>query len=363
MSQSLFSPVQVFGVNLPNRIVMAPMTRSRARPDGVPGPAAGLYYRQRSSAAFIVSEGINISEDAIGSPNTPGLYTSDQISAWCEVTNSVKRAGGLIVAQLWHSGRVAHSSIRGGILPVAPSAIPIQGQKHFTPSGPQDYETPRALSTDEVKRTIGDYRKAAEAARQAGFDAVELHSAFGYLPQQFLSTGSNQRSDQYGGSVMKRCRFVIEVLEAILDVWGADKVGIKLSPSTPYNDIRDPDPFSTYDYLLREINRLRLAYVHLMNPMFALDDKPNWPTNVLEAYAPLIGNSIVVANGGLSPVQADKIVRTGRAQLVSFGNLFIANPDLPSRLERGWPLATADRSTFYGGDEHGYTDYPRYIAT
>ena len=357
MINKLFESTQIGRIHLPNRIVMAPMTRSRADSHGVPGELASLYYAQRASAGLIISEAVNISIDAIGSPFTPGLFNNTQVEAWKRVTSAVHNAGGTIFAQLWHTGRVGHSHVRGGQLPVAPSAIPIVGQQHFTGAGMLDYEVPRALTLEEVRATILDYQSAAKRAQQAGFDGVELHGAFGYLPNQFLVDGANQRSDEYGGSIENRCRFVLETMKVLIDVWGNDRVGIKLSPVIPFNGMVDSNPEALYLYLLQEINTLSPAYVHLMNALFPLDDFPHWPKDVLGTFRPHI-QSMVIANGGYDAKKAEEELASGRADLISFGTLFVANPDLPVRFKSGAPLMEADRATMYGGGAHGYTDYP-----
>ncbi len=355
--EKLFEKISLGTMHCPNRIVMAPMTRSRADEKGVPGEFTALYYAQRASAGLIISEGINISMDAIGSPLTPGLFNQAQVDGWRRVTSAVHEANGRIFAQLWHTGRVGHSLVRGGQSPVAPSALAIQGQQHFTSAGMLDYEVPRALELDEVRATIMDYRQAAERAMDAGFDGVELHGAFGYLPNQFLVDGANQRKDEYGGSIANRCRFVLETMQALIDVWGASRVGIKLSPVIPFNSTIDSDPTALYRHLFQEMNAQAPAYVHLMNALFPLDDFPNWPKDVLGTFRPFI-HSLIIANGGYTAQTAEAELASGRADLVSFGNLFIANPDLPARFKSNAPLQAADRKTMYGGGAHGYVDYP-----
>ena len=357
MPTQLLSPTRLHDLELRNHMVMAPMTRSRADAAGVPRASTATYYAQRASAGLIISEAINISEDAIGSPLTPGLYSEAQIAAWRQVTEAVHAAGGRIFAQLWHTGRVGHSSVRGGVLPVAPSAVAIQGQQHFTLEGMQDYEVPRELGLDEIRAIIGDYRRAAENAKRAGFDGVELHAAFGYLPNQFLVDSANLRSDEYGGSIAKRSRFVLEVMQALIDVWGSARVGIKLSPVIPFNSMIDSDPLALYSYLLGELNGLRPGYVHLMRALFPLDQLPHWPRDVLATFGPLI-DSPLIANGGYDAGSAEAVLQAGEAALVSFGTPFVANPDLPARYARGAELAQADRATLYGGEDAGYIDYP-----
>ncbi len=254
----LLQKTKIGNLELQNSMAMAPMTRSRADLNGIVNDSTVLYYTQRSSAGLIISEAINISEQALGSPFTPGIYTQEQIDAWKKVTQSVHDKGGKIIAQLWHTGRVGHSIDKHGVLPVAPSAIAIQRQQHFTSQGPKEYETPRALETTEVKHIVQDYKQAAINAIEAGFDGVELHAAFGYLPNQFLVESANQRTDEYGGSIENRSRFVLEVMQAMVDAIGDNKVAIKLSPSIPFNSIIDSNPTDLYLYLLNEVNNALL---------------------------------------------------------------------------------------------------------
>ncbi|MEI6408037.1 MAG: alkene reductase [Bacteroidota bacterium] len=353
----LLEQIKIGDLTLQNRMAMAPMTRSRASVEGVVGEMTATYYVQRASAGLLISEAINISEQAIGSPFTPGLYTPAQIEAWKNVTDQVHAAGGVIFAQLWHTGRVGHSLVKHGALPVSASAIGIKGQQHFTPDGMKDYETPRALSTEEVKQVVQDYKTAAENAKTAGFDGVELHGAFGYLPNQFLVDGANHRTDEYGGSIENRSRFVLEVMQAMVDVWGPDKVAIKLSPSIPYNGMIDSNPEALFSYLIGELNKMPLAYLHLMQALFPLTDLPHYPKDVLNTFGPLF-NKTVMANGGFNRETAEAEIDNERAQMISFGALFLANPDLPKRFELNAELNTPDRATMYGGGEKGYTDYP-----
>lgn len=357
MATKLFTPVNLGKLVLPNRIVMAPMTRARAGRDGIPIDIVATYYEQRASAGLIISEATNISVEAIGSPLTPGLFNDAQVSGWKRVTTAVHAAGGHIFAQLWHTGRVGHSSVRGGVLPVAPSAIAITGQQHFTENKMVDYEVPRALSTAEVHGTIVDFGAAATRALQAGFDGVELHGAFGYLPNQFLVDSANQRTDEYGGSIANRCRFVLETMKTLIGICGHERVGIKLSPVIPFNSMVDSDPEALFTHLFKELNTLQPCYVHLMGALFPLDAFPHWPKNVLKTFGPMI-DSPIIANGGYDMAKAEAAVVSGDADLISFGNLFIANPDLPERFKIGASLQKADNSTMYGGGAHGYIDYP-----
>lgn len=357
----LLEPAQLGALQLPNRMVMAAMTRSRASADGVPTPLMAQYYAQRASAGLILSEAINISADAIGSPLTPGLYTPAQQQAWRAVTDAVHQAGGRIFAQLWHTGRVAHSVDRSGVLPGAPSAVRIEGMQHFTSQGPKDFETPRELTASEIKQIIEDYGKAAKAALDAGFDGVELHAANGYLPQQFLAESSNRRSDAYGGSVENRARFTLEAMQEIINAVGdGARVGIKISPLHPYADISFDDPVSTYNYLLDELGTMDFAFVEIMRrmPMFPL--LPHYPKDDEIALfgAKIRQHHALIAGAGYDAASGEALLQGGAADFVAYGSLFLANPDLPRRFERGAPLNAPDRATMFGGGEKGYTDYP-----
>lgn len=353
----LLSKTKIGNLELNNSMAMAPMTRSRANTKGEVSDLTVLYYTQRASAGLLISEAINISEQALGSPFTPGIFTNEQIAAWKKVTDAVHHAGGKIIAQLWHTGRVGHSIDKGGVLPAAPSAISIQEQQHFTSQGPKSYETPRALETNEVKQIVQDYKQAAINAIKAGFDGVELHAAFGYLPNQFLVESANKRKDEYGGSIENRCRFVIEVMKVMVDGIGENKVGIKLSPSIPFNNIIDSNPTDLYSYLLKELDQMPLLYIHLMNAMFPTDNLPQYPRDVMEVFGK-ISKHPIIANGGYTRETGEKELETGIAQMISYGALFLANPDLPERFVLSAELNQPDRATMYGGNEKGYTDYP-----
>lgn len=356
-AMTLLSAVRLGALQLHNRIVMAPMTRNRATPDGLVGPLTSQYYTQRASAGLIVTEATNISADAVGYRGTPGIWTDAQIEAWKAVTSAVHTEGGLIVMQLWHTGRVGHSEVRGGHLPVAPSAIAIAHQQHFTPTGPKPFEVPRALTTDEITATVRDYATAGRNAQAAGFDGVELHGAFGYLPNQFLVTSTNQRTDQYGGSVANRCRFVVEVMEQLVHVWGEGRVGIRLSPTMTYNDMADADPLETFSHLIDRLNPLPLAYLHLMRAVPDPQRFPSWPRDTVATFAPRFRGPVIV-NGGYGRTEAESAVEAGAVQAVSFGRPFVSNPDLVERLSRDAALTPADASTFYRGGPTGYIDYP-----
>ncbi|MCE7039047.1 alkene reductase [Dyadobacter sp. CY312] len=353
----LLEKVKLGAQTLENALAMAPMTRSRADSEGVVSDITTLYYTQRTSAGFLITEGINISEQALGSPLTPGLYNQEQIDAWKKVTKSVHDQGGVIYAQLWHTGRVGHSVDRKGKLPVAPSAIGITGQQHFTSQGLKDYETPQELTTHEIKQIVKDYGQAASNAIETGFDGVELHAAFGYLPNQFLSESANLRTDEYGGSIENRNRFVLEVMQELVEAAGSDKVGIKLSPTVYYNSIINSDPVAQFSPLIEALNELPLAYIHLMNSVFPLDSFPNYPKNTIETFG-RISKHLVIANGGLNKESGEAELEKGIAKIISYGSLFLANPDLPERFELDAELNQPDQSTMYGGGAHGYTDYP-----
>lgn len=342
---------------LKNKMVMAPMTRSRAKMNGVVGKSTVLYYTQRASAGLIVSEAINISQQATGSPLTPGIYTSEQIEAWKEVTKAVHENGGVIYAQLWHTGRVGHSLVKNGALPVAPSAIAIQGQQHFTMEGQKDYETPKELSIEEIKNIIQDFKQASTNAIEAGFDGVELHSAFGYLPNQFLAESSNQRTDEYGGNDENRNRFVLEVMQEMVKAIGEDKVAIRLSPTSSYNGIVHQNPIEQFTILINELNKMPLSYIHLMNIPFPADKFPNYPVNNVETFGKLSQHTII-ANCGYTKETGEDELEKGIAKMISYGTLFLANPDLPKRFELNAELNQPDRTTMYGGQDKGYIDYP-----
>lgn len=349
---------KIGNLTLANSMAMAPMTRARSESNGVVNNLNVLYYTQRASAGLIITEGINISEQALGSPFTPGIFTDTQIDSCQKVTDAVHEKGGKIFAQLWHTGRVGHSIDRNGVLPVAPSALAIEEQQHFTSQGLKAYEVPRALETNEVKQIIQDYKQAAINAIKAGFDGVELHGATGYLPNQFLAESANQRADGYGGNIENRSRFILEVMQEMVTAIGNDKVGIKLSPSIPFNNIIDSNPVATYSYLIQELDKLPLAYIHLMNPLFLPQDSlPQYPRDVMGTLGTLTRH-LIIANAGYNRETGEKELEKGIAKMISYGVPFLSNPDLPKRFELNAPLNEADPTTFYGGNEKGYIDYP-----
>lgn len=355
----LFAPYKLGPYELRNRIVMAPLTRNRAGAGNVPRALNGEYYAQRASAGLIITESTQISPQGVGYPRTPGIHTPEQIIGWKGVTEIVHRRGGRIFLQLQHVGRISHPSLQpNGELPVAPSAIKAAGFAH-TYDGLRPFVTPRALGTDEIPGVIAQYRLAAENALQAGFDGVEIHAANGYLLDQFLRDGTNHRTDRYGGSVVNRARLLLEVTAWVSEVWGADRVGVRISPVHAFNDMSDSQPAATFGYVAEQLNRFGLAYLHVVGsrygdgvfPVNSLRPFDEW--KLREAF-----KGTYIANGGYDRDRALAALGADDADLIAFGALFIANPDLPRGLELNLPLNVPVVSTFYGGDEKGYTDYP-----
>lgn len=350
MSQ-LFSPVSIGRCTLPNRLIMAPMTRSRADDQtGAPSQLTATYYAQRAGAGLIISEGVFPSAMGKGYVRTGGITNDEQQTAWKQIADAVHAKGGRIFMQLMHCGRISHPSmLPQGAQPVAPSAIKAAGQS-WTASGPQDFVTPRELSQEEIAAIVEDYRLATRRALAAGFDGVELHSASGYLPEQFLSSGSNQRQDQYGGSAANRARFVLELLTAMSAEAGSDRVGIKISPEMNFNDINDANPQETYTYLVDQLRPLNLAYLHV-----ALFGSPSTDYHAL--LKPRFNGAYLIGSG-LDQAKAESLIAENKADAVVFGTAFLANPDLPERFRQNAALNAPDSDTFYAGDEKGYTDYP-----
>ncbi len=348
-SDTLLSPIRVGPLSLPNRVLMAPMTRSRADAVGNPTRIMAEYYAQRASAGLIISEGVVISPQGKGYPNTPGIFTDEQTAEWTRIVDALHEAGGRIFAQLWHVGRVSHPSLQpGGALPVAPSAIAATGQL-YTPEGMKPFIAPRALETGEIAGIVEDFRQAAVRAKHAGFDGVELHGANGYLIDQFLRDGSNERTDRYGGSLENRVRFLIEIVEAVSSVLGAERVGVRLSPLGSNQGMHDSAPETTFQYAASVLRPFGLAYLHVIETRGEAFD---W-----RALRSAFGGPYV-ANGGYDHESAAAAIIAGDADLVSFGAPFIANPDLVNRFRAGAQLNTADRATYYTGGALGYTDYP-----
>ena len=364
MATDLFSPLHAGDLALPNRVVMAPLTRSRAIEGNVPTPLAATYYRQRADAGLIISEATQVSPQGQGYPNTPGIHTEAQVAGWRAITAAVHAAGGRIVLQLWHVGRISHPLYQPeGAAPVAPSAIAATGQL-YTHEGMKDYPVPRALETEEIAEVVAQYADGAAKAKAAGFDGVEVHAANGYLIDQFLRDCTNHRTDRYGGSVENRARFLEEVTAAVVDVWGAGRVGLRLSPTNPFNMDQDSDPAAIYGHAVERINRFGLAYLHVVEP--PMDGHPMSPPAGVERVSGLLRRSFkgaFIANGGYTRDSADQAIATGAADAISFGSHYISNPDLVERLRHNTPLAEMDRATLYGGGEKGYTDYPTFEQT
>lgn len=353
----LFDPVQLGPYTLANRIVMAPLTRSRADDAGVPGELQATYYRQRASAGLIVSEATNISPQGKGYIRTPGIWSPAQVEGWKLTTKAVHDKGGRIFLQLWHVGRVSHPDIQpGGALPVAPSAIRAENQQAYTYDGFKPLVTPRALETAEIEGVVADYGRAAKNALAAGFDGVEIHSANGYLLQQFLSDKTNKRTDRYGGSIENRTRIVVEVVDAVTKVWGGDRVGIRLSPLTKFADIGDSNPEPVYLSLIEQINPYKLGYLHVVEGDTGGERNPPGGFDLQSLHRAF--NGLYMANNSYTLELAIEARAKNLADLICFGRPFISNPDLVTRLREGAPLAAADPNTFYAGEEHGYTDYP-----
>jgi len=352
----ILSPFKLGPLMLPNRVVMAPMTRNRAGPGSAPGPLNATYYAQRASAGLIVTEATQVSPQGVGYPGTPGIHSATQVAGWKGVTDAVHAAGGRIFLQLWHVGRISHPSLQpDGALPVAPSAIAPAGQA-MTQDGMKPFVTPRALETAEIAGIVEDYRRGARNARTAGFDGVELHGANGYLIDQFLRDRTNRRTDRYGGNAVNRARFLIEVAEAMIGEWGADRVGVRLSPTNPFNDMADSNPAATFAAAVGELNRLGLAYLHVVETVEG-DPVPAGEMPDI-AFFRRLWRGPLMGNKGYDLARANAVLREGLADLISFAALFLANPDLPARFRRGGPFNPPDRKTFYGGAAAGYTDYP-----
>ncbi len=354
----LFQPMKIGRYTLPNRIVMAPLTRSRSRqPGNVPTPLNACYYTQRASAAFIITEATQVSQQGQGYAWTPGIHTREQVEAWRRITDAVHKAGGIILMQLWHVGRVSHPSLQpDGVLPVAPSAIAPSGEAFIENEQGEGalvpFVTPRALQTEEIPYIVKQYVHGARNAQVAGFDGVEIHSANGYLLDQFVNSSSNQRTDDYGGSVENRARLLVEVIEAVREVWDSDRVGVRLSPLGTFNDMGDDDPEATFGYIAERLNAYDLAYLHVVNP----DDR-DAGASMMKVMREKCRGTLIVA-GGFDREKAHAWLQQGKAELVAFGRLFLANPDLPERFRQRANLNAGDPSTYYGGGAKGYTDYP-----
>jgi N-ethylmaleimide reductase len=363
----LFTPIQVGPIQLKHRVVMAPLTRSRSvQPGAIPGDLMLKYYSQRAShGGLIVSEGTSISVAGGGWFGAPGLYSDEQVAGWKRITDAVHANHGYMFSQLWHTGRAAHVDSTNGATPVSSSVNPDYWQdatlKESTPNGWLQPSPHRALEIREIPGIVEDYRKAAERAKAGGFDGVELHAGNGYLPDQFLQDGINKRTDMYGGSIENRSRFLLEVVEALVSVWGGNRVAVRIAPSGTWNGVSDSDPVTLFDYVAMQLNRFGLAYLHIIEPRI----KGNvliaeGQGHIASARLRKIFMGKIIAAGGFEPDTAEAAVRQGDADLVAFGRHFLANPDLPKRIRLGLPLNAYDRDTFYTFDARGYTDYPFY---
>lgn len=352
----LFSSYQLSSNTLRNRMVMAPMTRSRAGEGNVPTSLMATYYEQRASAGLIITEASQISPGGQGYIQTPGIHSSEQIEGWKKVTQGVHQNGGVIYLQLWHVGRISHPDFLGGNLPVAPSAIAPRGMTTYTPTGPKEIPTPRALELSEISQIVQQYKIASQNAKEAGFDGVEVHGANGYLLDQFLEDSTNLRTDPYGGSLENRSRLLLEVMEIVASVWGSQRVGVRLSPGGTFNDMHDSNPQKTFGYVLQKLAKMDLAYVHLIEPAIPEGEHPT-PDLSARFFRPLYSGTIIVA-GEYDREKGTHVLKSGLADLVAFGRPFLANPDLVERFRKGTVLNPFDPSTFYGGGVKGYTDYP-----
>jgi N-ethylmaleimide reductase len=360
--KSLFTPLKIGPLSLSHRVVMAPLTRLRSdQPGDLPNDLMAEYYGQRAShGGLIISEATTISVTGRGYLGAPGIYSDAQVAGWRKVTDAVHAKGGVMFLQLWHVGRVGHVDMTGGVPPVAPSVVPFEAIA-YTKDGWVPVSPHRALEAEEIPRIVEDYRKAAERARAACFDGVEVHAGNGYLLDQFLQNGTNKRTDGYGGSVKNRARLLFEVYEAVASVWGADRVGVRVSPNTQFNEMWDSDPITLFGHVTGRLNEYSPAYLHVIEPRIkgiaeVKEGLP--PVAAAQLRRSFAGN--ILAAGGFEPESAETIVRCGDADMVAFGRHFISNPDLPERIRLGLPLNKYDRSTFYEGESRGYTDYLFY---
>lgn len=365
MTEALARPFRIGPLELPHRVVMAPMTRNRAGPGNAPQALNAEYYSQRASAALVITEATQVSEQGVGYPLTPGIHSPGQVAGWRAVTDAVHRAGGRIAIQLWHVGRISHSSLQpGGALPVAPSAIAAAGEA-MTFEGMKPFETPRALETGEIPGIVAQFRRGARNALEAGFDAVEIHGGNGYLLDQFVRDGTNRRADAYGGPLENRLRLPLEVARAVAEIWGADRVGYRMSPYQRFNDMSDGAPEATFAALAGALAGLRLAWLHVVESDAPGRDAGQGDAAAFVASRPPLFRALretfggaLMVNSAYDGARGAAVLEAGQADLVSYATLFLANPDLPKRLIDGGPLNEPVRKTFYGGGAEGYTDYP-----
>ncbi len=360
---NLLTPFTLGPFTLPNRVFMAPMTRCRAGARNVPTESMARYYAQRATSGLLITEATQVCPEGVGYPGTPGIHTKEQAAGWRRVTSAVHALGGRIFCQLWHVGRVSHNAYQpGSAAPVSSSAVAKRGEIMLPGGSKSPYPTPRALETSEIPRVVDQFRAGARYAKDAGFDGVELHGANGYLPDQFLRDGVNRRTDQYGGTIENRARFHLEVTRALAEVWGPERVGVRLSPSGTFNDMRDSAPRETFGHLVREMGRMKLAYLHLMEAMesdlkHGATDFPGYEVIPISHFRPMF-EGVLVTNSGFTKDKAERYLSEGWADAVAFGVPYLANPDLPERFARGAALNAPDPATFYSGGDKGYLDYP-----
>jgi N-ethylmaleimide reductase len=351
--EALFSPLKIGALTLPNRILMAPLTRCRAEDGHVPGPLMAEYYAQRASAGLIIAEATMAMEGNSAFWREPGIYSQAQVEGWKRVTDAVHAKGGRMALQIWHGGRACHPLLNDGAIPVAPSPIAITNGQVMTPQGMQPYVTPRELRDDEIPGIVKGFATAARNAKAAGFDMIELHGANGYLIDEFLRDGANGRGAPYGGPIENRARLLFEILDASIDVWGADRVGLRLSPLNSYNSMRDSDPVGLTTWLAAALNKFGLAYLHVMRADFFQEQKADVLTPARAQF-----KNALIGNMGYAAAEADAAIREGALDAVAFGSSFLANPDLPARIAAGAPLNAPNPETFYTQGPVGYTDYP-----
>lgn len=359
MSKPLLKSIQLHDLELKNRVIMAPMTRSRADNEGnVPNDLMATYYAQRAGAGLIIAEGSQISKQGVGYVNTPGIYSQEQVTGWKKVTNAVHEEGGKIFLQLWHVGRMSHPDFHNGELPVAPSAIN-PNDKAYTPQGFKDTVTPRELTVPEIKQIVQDFKNAAKNAMEAGFDGVEIHASNGYLLHQFFASSSNTRTDAYGGSEENRACVLFEVLDAIKEVMPEERIGVRLNPSLHgiFGMTLNEDTIPTFDYIIQKLNDYNLSYLHLSEPFNDVSDVPHAEPNIAKRYRPIYNGNLII-NAGFTQESGNKVIVEGDADMVAFGVPFIANPDLPERFEQDAELQQPDKDKFYTPGAEGYVDYP-----
>ena len=350
---SLFTPLTVGALTLPNRVLMAPLTRCRAEDDHVPGDLIAEYYAQRASAGLLIAEATMVMEGNSSFWMEPGIYSAAQVEGWKKTTSAVHAKGGRIALQLWHGGRACHPLLNGGEQPVAPSALAIEGDEVHTPEGKKPYVIPRELPDDEIPGIIAGFKQAAQNAKDAGFDGVEIHAANGYLIDEFLRDGSNKRTGPYGGSIENRARLLLEVVDAVSAVWGADRVGVRISPLNSYNSMIDSDPVALSSYVATKLSEANIAYLHVMRGDFFQVQQGDVMTPIRAAF-----KGVIVGNMGYTADEAEAAITVGKLDAVAFGVPFLANPDLPARFQAKAELNAADPATFYSPGPKGYTDYP-----